>query len=1627
MVDGQDYFKITLEEDGVYKLSYQALNNAGVFSGGAIPTGEQLKMYYQGQEIPLYVTSSGTLGTSDYIEFFGRKNTGKMDIHLYEEPEFQLNPLYSLFTDVSSYFLTWSTEPSLRIINTPNDLVSPPSVEPYCMYEDTQVYTDILDKGKENGSAQWRCSYDIGEGFCKNTFSTLQNYTFDLEHLANNGNNANLSIRLFSKSGNHTLGVSLNGGSIYTENYASWAVKQINTSVSTSDFQSGNNTFNIEGTGSVDNDKFRLAYISLDYPRTLDFDNNSDFLFSIPGGTVSKYLEINDFDHGGEAPILYDISNNLRIVTQLDGNIVKVVLPAAVDTRTLFLSSTNNIDDPISIAEKQFANYDFANEDYDYIMVTHPTFFNDGTGTNYIQDYADYRSSFQGGEYNPLVVDVTDLYDQFGYGVDRNEMAIKNFMKLAENNWSPRLLYLIGKGVTYELMRKEPEQWLQYSFVPSFGYPSSDHLFVSPIGGSTLSMGVGRLAIKNINDLKIYFDKVIEYEAATTTLGQTLEEKEWMKKILHLGGGDDPIQDLIKGELNILKDTIESTTLGAEVTSFFKNCSDAVCPAADQVVPLINEGVAMMTFFGHSAPSTLDFDLGDPNEYDNKGKYPLFYAIGCNTNRIFETASTLSEDFVFIQDKGCIGFFGATWVTNLNNLSDYARYFYKNIGTNHYGLTLGETIKETVEDYSFSNSYSAELLRNGLVLHGDPAIRLYPFDAPDYLVKQDESSVNPGIVNAQDLTFDLNLTVSNIGRAVEDSINIHLEHELPNGETIDLGIRRVDAPSFNSTWIYELPLTDNQAIGLNYVNVTVDSDDEIEEAPGSAELNNLERIPFFIVANDIFPVYPYEFSITSDNTPKLRASTANAFSEELNYYFEIDTTELFNSPIKESLTQVSIGGVLDWEPNISMIDSTVYYWRVSIDSAEIDGGFNWRNTSFIYIPDSSPGWNQSHFWQYTKNEFDQVVQDSSSYDLSFTSRDFTFNHVNAAIGNIPYVDMYIFRESFRLSNYYPCSPSNDHRTVWILGFDPVTLDLGTTPSGSPSYNCFGGQGYGMIRKPNVASEREEMMDFIENVIPDNYYVVFFTTQKLNNNYHADEWAADSLLYGKNLFSVLEDQGAYNVRDIETNQTPYICVFKKNDPSFITKEFHADSVSQILDIEYILQGIERQSTITSTVIGPASKWETLLWDTEEYDPFIEDANIDIVGIDNNGVETLLVDSLVQYDYLLTNIAADQYPYIKLVYNALDSVDHTMPQLNYWRVLYDPIPEAALVPNKIFSFHNDTLQQGETLTMEIGIENIGEENMDSLLMHYTIINSDNSQVLITDKLEPLLVDGLIVGQLSVDTRDLIGNNRLIIEANPDEDQSEMFHYNNIGVKSFFVEGDERNPLLDVTFDGTHIMDGDLVSSEPEIVISLLDENPFLALTDTSLLRLFVTDPAGQIAEYNVDGDILTFYPATGDISDDNQARMEFRPELLIDGVYQLQVRGKDVTGNVSGDLEYRVNFEIINEETVSNVLNYPNPFSTSTQFVFTLTGNELPDVFRIQIMTVSGKIVKEISMADLGILRIGNNISDYRWDGTDDYGDKLANGVYLYRIMVKKNGEEYESYDNGTNQFFKKGFGKMVILR
>ena len=79
-----------------------------------------------------------------------------------------------------------------------------------------------------------------------------------------------------------------------------------------------------------------------------------------------------------------------------------------------------------------------------------------------------------------------------------------------------------------------------------------------------------------------------------------------------------------------------------------------------------------------------------------------------------------------------------------------------------------------------------------------------------------------------------------------------------------------------------------------------------------------------------------------------------------------------------------------------------------------------------------------------------------------------------------------------------------------------------------------------------------------------------------------------------------------------------------------------------------------------------------------------------------------------------------------------------------------------------------------------------------------------------------------------------------------------------------------------------------------------------------------------------------------------------------------------------------------------------------------------------MTVTGKVVREIMKTELGPLRIGNNISQYRWDATDEFGDRLANGVYLYRVVMK-DPSTFAQRETAADKTFTKGFGKLYIIR
>jgi hypothetical protein len=427
---------------------------------------------------------------------------------------------------------------------------------------------------------------------------------------------------------------------------------------------------------------------------------------------------------------------------------------------------------------------------------------------------------------------------------------------------------------------------------------------------------------------------------------------------------------------------------------------------------------------------------------------------------------------------------------------------------------------------------------------------------------------------------------------------------------------------------------------------------------------------------------------------------------------------------------------------------------------------------------------------------------------------------------------------------------------------------------------------------------------------------------------------------------------------------------------------------------------------------------------------------VIGVSATGTETVLFTlNSSQQDFDISSVSASTYPYIKLRMRNADSINLTPYQLRYWRLLYDPVPEGALAPNILYTF-KDTLGLGEKTNFAIAFKNVSDVPFrDSIKVNLTVYDANNvAHNLIVPNLKKINPGDTATITNLIDSKNFSGKNNLFLDVNPNNAQPEQYHFNNFLYKDFVVSADNFKPVLDVTFDGVHILNNDIVSANPHILIKLKDESKYLLLDDTSSFKIELQYPDGSIRRFYFTNDTLHFTPATPG-SPDNTATVDFTPDLPQDGTYQLIIHAQDKTGNSAGNADFTISFEVYNKPMISNMFNYPNPFTTSTAFVFTVTGSQLPQNIRIQILTITGKIVREITQAELGPLHIGRNITEFKWDGTDQYGQKLANGVYLYRVLTNLNGNslsKFPTYDASgnevnTDKYFNKGYGKMYLMR
>ncbi|MBL7733780.1 MAG: hypothetical protein JNM88_21595, partial [Chitinophagaceae bacterium] len=571
--------------------------------------------------------------------------------------------------------------------------------------------------------------------------------------------------------------------------------------------------------------------------------------------------------------------------------------------------------------------------------------------------------------------------------------------------------------------------------------------------------------------------------------------------------------------------------------------------------------------------------------------------------------------------------------------------------------------------------------------------------------------------------------------------------------------------------------------------------------------------------------------------------------------------------------------------------------------------------------------------------------------------------------------------------------------------------------------------------------RRKARNFINTHVPNGHYVIVRNIT-LGQNYGfpvawAADWRADETYWGagQSLYHDLLNAGFTGI-DSFYKTRPWVFIYKKNDPSFTPVWMVARDSMDRPSLTLLMPTPDTVGHLTSPVFGPAKAWKNLIW-RGSGDPVGDTATVDVIGRRTDGSEQVLFSGLTtaQQNFDVSSASATVYPFMRLRLRTADNTNFTPYQLRYWRLTYDPAPEGAIAANLYLNV-KDTVEVGEPLDFKVAFKNISEVAFDSLKVKMVITDRNNvPHIIPLPKRRPLLTaasapnDTLNIGAL-VNTTTLPGANTMYIEANPDNDQPEQYHFNNFAYRNLYVKPDSLNPLLDVTFDGVHILNRDIVSSKPDIIIKLKDESRWMALDDTSLLTLQVRYPDGSLRRFYFNNDTVRFTPAGQAPNNDNTAAINFKPWFAQDGEYEMIVTGKDRSNNAAGAIEYRVVFEVINKPMISNMLNYPNPFTTSTAFVFTITGSEVPQNIKIEIMTITGRIVREITKDELGPLHIGRNITEFKWDGTDQFGGKLANGIYLYRVVTNLNGKSLDKYTatgDKTDKYFNKGYGKMYLMR
>jgi flagellar hook assembly protein FlgD len=1137
---------------------------------------------------------------------------------------------------------------------------------------------------------------------------------------------------------------------------------------------------------------------------------------------------------------------------------------------------------------------------------------------------------------------------------------------------------------------------------------------------------------------------------------------------VHLAGGatNDEFQEF-GGYLDGYARRVPRPLLGGKVTTFRKNTTNQF------VVPLnisteLNAGLAAITYFGHGALNYFNLDIGDINNasngYQNVGRYPIMMYNGCIAGDFSFNTQIFGVNWLLAPQKGSIGMLAQACESYAYLLDPVQDKMYELLFNNAtwFGQPVTQVYNEVVRQMQTRPAFQSVVGQEQLLSttwQGDPALRLYAPAKPDFIASNATVSLAPA-AGASIITpttpFVLKVGVSNPARITTDPVEIRVTRTYrPGGGRA----AEITTQTFRQAWArdttYTFALNNlGDVYGDNTFKVELDYANKVAELD---ETNNTATLTYSFLKGGITLVTPTEFAIINTNRPLLVAQNNDAAGAVRGYDFQVDTVATFNSGALKQALNLSGPAVVSWQPPAlvgARPDSVVWYWRVRFSQPAAGEDANWQQASFRIIAGAAVagGWSQSHHAQFQRDQLQGVAVAAPAGRWSFADQRqaivlFTVGGGGVGAGStFNIANGYGIRTDVTVPPYLGDCGTNSPNLL-LVALDGHTLKRVSVPGGpyntcGPSdqqfYHFGSTSGDTLDNLNNSAARQQQLVTFLNNV-PEGAYVALVSMNRLR---YAAFPATVRAALTKLLGSQLAASGQLR------NGEPWVLLAKKFAAGgTLVREQGPDrtlgqaSYNQLVNLVDTVRAPGQAGKVLSTRIGPAQEWQTL-FNVIKRENATSSYTLRVLGVDASSSITELAPDVKTKSYSLTAVAAAKYPYLQLEVTLRDSVNRVPPQLRQWLVAYKPLPEGTVRRDLVASSAYDpaTLAtqatNNGTIKFPVVFQNIGGVDFGApLTTRIDLLNASGVSVKSATFTAPSILKAgeSMTVQVSLDVVGVFGTLTPVVTVNPlTNRQPELYFFNNtLTLAPYTVSDGNVPPVLDVAVDGRHLLNGDLVSPTPIVSIQLKDEDKLRHIKDASAFTVLLQKPGQATATLvSTIGNPEIQFTIDSTSQAGSVARIDYQPGKntpLENGIYTLQVQGRDRAGNAAGTQTYQIKFEVVKESTITNVFPYPNPVTSKARFVFTVTGQELPRDMKIQIMTLTGKVVREIFMSELGPLHIGNNITDYAWDGTDQYGDRLANGTYLYRVSLNDPSGQFSQRATAGDKAFQKDWGKLVLLR